>query len=154
MHLLFPQYLLAACPPELQAKTAHTAPDKRSAVKQSEAAAAAAGTNALTLPETVLDRPVQLPQLQWPDSSAHPPAALAFPESAGRLPSELQAEAALTAPETSRSSAPAGTTYQQLSPAVVAVADKVCCPEQHSWLAQADEADLDGRLATVSPDAS
>ena len=144
-------------PAELQIKAAHTAPDQRSAVKQSEAAAAAAATNALMLPEAVLDEPVQLPQLQWPDLSAHPAAVLApaaSPESVGRLPPELQAETALTGPRTSRSSAPAGSTSHQLSPVVVAVADKVCSPEQHSWLGQADEAAPDGRLATLSPDAS
>ena len=137
-------------PHGLQAEEAHTAPSKHSVVTQSEAAAPAAATNALMLPETE-------PQLRLPVLSAHPPAVLApagFPQSAGRLPPQLQAEADLSSPETNRSIAPAGSTSQQLSPVAVAVVDSVCSLEQHSGLAQADQADPDDQLATLNHDTS
>ena len=137
-------------PHGLQAEEAHTAPSKHSVVTECEAAAPAAATNALMLQETE-------PQLRLPVLSAHPPAVLApagFPQSAGRLPPQLQAEADLTSPETNRSIAPASSTSQQLSPVAVAVVDSVCSLEQHSGLAQADQADADDQLATLNHDTS
>ena len=136
-------------PSELQAKDAHTTPNTCSAVREAEAAAPAAATDALTLPETV-------PQLKWPVLSAHPAAVLApaaFPGSASRLPPKLLAEDRLTTLETSSSGAPSSSNSQQLSPAAVAEADRVCSPKQHHWPAQADQAGHDDRIV-LSHDAS
>ena len=133
-------------PPDLRPEAAHVGPEEASAIREPENAAAAS-----TLPEAAVAVLAQVPQLQGPNVSAHPAAVhapAAFPQFAGRLPPELQAEAAPTAPEPSRSGAPAGSTSQQLSPVAVAVAE-VYSPEQHSWPAQAGQADPDGRRANL-----
>lgn len=136
-------------PSDLRPEAAHTASKEPSAMREPEEIVAAC-----TSPAAADTVPAQVAQLEGPVVSAHPPAvhapAARLPPSAGRLPLDLQAKAALTAPQPSRSGARAGSTPQQLSPAAFAVADRVCSPEQHSWPTHADQVDPDGRLATLN----
>lgn len=136
-------------PPELRAEAAHKPPEDTSAVRVPEDATADVAAAGSALPEVTVAGSVQVPQLQRPGWSAHPADVLAtadLPSLSGRLPPELRAEAAHTAPALSKCGVPHVSSSQQLT---YAEADRVLSPEQDIWPQGADEADA-GDIASMA----
>lgn len=128
-------------PPELRAEAAHKLPEETAAVSVPEGASADVAAAGSAPPEVTVAGAVQVPELQWPGLSPHPPALIVpahLPSLSGRLPPELQAEAAHGIDSVSKGGGPDVSSSQQLTSAEV---DRVLRPEQDIWPQGADEVD-------------